>query len=66
MKYVEKYLMPYKGRFKTSVDVYLAVFYPVAIDWPLEFNIYEHMLNTKGLAMAEKFAKQNPGITSSP
>lgn len=63
MKYVEKYLMPYKGRFRTSVDVYLAVFYPAAIDWPLDFNIYEHILNTKGSAMAEKFASQNPGIT---
>lgn len=29
--YVEQYLLPYKGKMKDFVDVYLAVFYPSAI-----------------------------------
>ena len=31
LDYVYKYLKPYKGRMKTWVDVYLAVFYPAAM-----------------------------------
>lgn len=29
--YVEKYLRPYKGKFKRLIDLYLSVFYPVAV-----------------------------------
>lgn len=32
--YVKKYLMPYRGRMKRWVDVYLAVFYPAALGNP--------------------------------
>jgi len=31
LDYVYKYLKPYKGRMKSWIDVYLAVFYPAAI-----------------------------------
>lgn len=34
LTFVQKYLQPYKGRMKTWVDVYLAVFYPRAIGNP--------------------------------
>ena len=34
LDYVLAYLRPYKGRMKTWVDVYLAVFYPAAIGKP--------------------------------
>ena len=32
--YVRKYLLPYKGKMKSWIDVYLAVFYPAAIGKP--------------------------------
>ena len=32
--YVKKYLMPYRGKMKRWVDVYLAVFYPAALGNP--------------------------------
>ncbi len=31
LDYVEKYLTPYKGRFGSFVDAYLAIFYPKAV-----------------------------------
>ena len=34
LDYVLKYLKPYKGKMKTWVDVYLAVFYPKAMGKP--------------------------------
>lgn len=35
MVYVEKYLRPYKGKFTSPAAVYMSVFYPVAMTWPL-------------------------------
>lgn len=35
---VEKYLKPYKSKFQSLTDVYLAVFYPAAIGKPLDFK----------------------------
>lgn len=54
LDYVKKYLSPYKGRMKDVSDVYLAVFFPLAIgkadNWVLE---------TKTLS-AQKVASWNP------
>lgn len=39
LDYVEKYLKPYKGRFKSYIDVYFAIFFPLAIGKPDDWVI---------------------------
>lgn len=54
LDYVERYLAYYKGLFKSFVDLYLAVFFPLAIGKPDDF-----IIETKRLK-ASVIAKQNP------
>ena len=49
LDYVLKYLKPHKGKMKSWIDVYLAVFYPVAIGKPESWRITSDIV-----------AKQNP------
>ena len=39
LDYVEKYVRAYKGKMKRLIDLYLAVFYPVAIGKPVTYVI---------------------------
>lgn len=54
LKYVEKYLWPYRNRFKSFTDVYLTIFFPVAVGRPDSFII------EAGRLKASVIAKQNP------
>jgi hypothetical protein len=53
LNYVQKYLSTYKGKIKSFVDLYMCIFFPVAIGKPGDF-----VLETRNLS-AEKIAKQN-------
>ena len=55
MDYVYMYLRDYKGKMKSQVDVYLAVFFPSAIGKPDSY-----VLQTSKLSPAI-IARQNPG-----
>lgn len=39
LRYVEKYLMPYRGKFTSVGDLYLTIFYPVAVNKPDTYNL---------------------------
>jgi len=56
LDYVQGYLKPYRGKMKRLLDVYLAVFFPVAIGKRGDF-----VLQTKRLS-ASRVAKWNPGF----
>jgi len=49
LDYVEKYLKPYKGKYHSFVDLYLAIFYPVMVGKPDTYTIKSDII-----------AKQNP------
>jgi hypothetical protein len=49
LEYVKKYLAVYRGKYKSFVDLYLAVFYPAAIGQPDTFTITSDII-----------ARQNP------
>jgi hypothetical protein len=53
LKLIEKYLSPYKSKIKTKYDMYLAVFFPLAIGKENDF-----VFQTKSLS-ALKIAQQN-------
>ncbi len=53
LTYVQKYLSAYKGKIKSYTDLYMTIFFPIAIGKPGDF-----VLETRGLS-AEKIAKQN-------
>lgn len=44
LDYVYEYLKPYAGKMKTVEDVYLAVFYPVAIAKPDDYQLGGYMV----------------------
>lgn len=54
LQYVYKYLLPYASRIKSFVDLYLTIFFPVAVGKPLNF-----IIEAKNLA-ASTIAKANP------
>ena len=54
MEYVYKYLVKYKSKYKTFVDLYLAIFFPLAIGKPEDW-----VLEAKGLPSG-KVAQWNP------
>lgn len=56
LDYVRQYLMPYKGRMNSFVDVYFAVFFPLAMDKDDDF-----VLQTSRLS-AGLIARQNPAF----
>lgn len=41
MKYVEKYFNRYRSRISSLADMYMAVLWPVATDWPIDKVIWE-------------------------
>jgi hypothetical protein len=53
LDYVYKYLAPYKAKMKTYTDVYMTVFYPVAVGKPDTYVIG---------AVGSKIAQQNPAL----
>lgn len=54
MQIVELYLTPYKGKMNSYLDVYLAVFFPLAMD-----KNHDYVLKSSNLS-ASIIAKQNP------
>lgn len=54
LDYVFKYLAAYRSRIKTFIDLYFAVFFPLAIDKPLDF-----VMESKNLSRSI-IARQNP------
>lgn len=54
LEYVYKYLYPYRRKINRFIDCYLAVFFPAAMDKPLEY-----VIQTKSLS-AGLIARQNP------
>lgn len=56
LDYVHKYLATYKGKMKSLVDTYFAVFFPAAIGWPKTKTIETSKLS------ASTIARYNPGI----
>lgn len=56
LDYVYLYLKPYAGRMNCMIDVYFAVFFPLAMNKPDDF-----VLQASSLA-ASKIAAQNPGF----
>jgi len=65
MKYVEKYLMRKKKNsksFSQPTDVYMAVFFPVAMGKGGDFDIYEWYIQNRGQSAADTYLRQNGGI----
>ena len=64
MYWVEKFLVKKlrRGTFKDPTDVYMAVFYPVAMGKGPDFSIYDHKVRTDGQAAADRYLRQNGGI----
>lgn len=60
LNYVYKYLCRYKHKIDTITDLYLAVFYPVAIGKPLNFILGSEISGARALTVR----KYNPGFTS--
>ncbi len=56
LDYVYRYLKPYTGRMNSMIDVYFAVFFPVAMN-----KASDYVLQTSGLS-ASKIASQNAGF----
>lgn len=56
LDYVYAYLKPYRGRMNSMIDVYFAVFFPVAMN-----KDDEYILQTSSLS-ASKIASQNQGF----
>jgi len=64
MYWVEKFLVRKlrRGTFKDPTDVYMSVFYPVAMGKGPDFDIYDHKLRTDGQTEADRYLRQNGGI----
>jgi hypothetical protein len=56
LDYVEKYLNAYKGKLKSYVDTYFAVFFPLAIGKPNDW-----VIQGAGIS-ASQIARQNPAF----
>jgi hypothetical protein len=56
LDYVEKYLKTYKGKYKNYIDVYFAVFFPLAIGKPDDW-----VIQSKGIS-ASKVYDNNPAF----
>jgi len=65
MDYVEKYLRSYRGRMNTSADLYMAIFFPVAVGMGPSYDIYNWYFVNKGPKTAEGYLKANNGIRTS-
>jgi hypothetical protein len=56
LDYVEKYLKPYKGKFKSYIDVYFSVFFPLAIGKPDDW-----VIQAKGISASAVY-NSNPAF----
>ena len=65
MDYVEAYLREYRGRMNSSADLYMAIFFPIAVGKGPNYNIYNWYLTNKGAASAARYLKANLGIRTS-
>lgn len=54
LDYVYNYLLPYQGKMKRLIDLYLSIFFPLAVGKPKDF-----VIQTKKLS-ASQIAKANP------
>lgn len=59
LEYVEKYFKPYQGKLNSVQDLYMATFYPAALQKPMDFVIGSE----KSREWAQKVARQNPAIS---
>ena len=62
MDYVEAYLREYRGRMNSSADLYMAIFFPIAVGKGPNYNIYNWYLTNKGAASAARYLEANAGI----
>jgi hypothetical protein len=62
MDYVEAYLRPFRGRLNTSADLYMSIFFPVAVGQGPSYNIYNWYLTNKGAESAARYLQANGGI----
>jgi hypothetical protein len=64
MVYVEKYLLPYRGKMNNPTDLYMAVFFPVAVNKGPGYSIYDWYLKNEGKSSADRYLRQNGGIVT--
>ncbi len=62
MDYVEIYLNTYKGRLNTSADLYMSIYFPVAVGRGPSYNIYNWYVQNKSVRSAQKYLSDNGGI----
>tara|TARA_R110000737_G_scaffold172120_4_gene197634 strand:- start:1156 stop:2409 length:1254 start_codon:yes stop_codon:yes gene_type:complete len=65
MDYVEIYLNTYKGRLNTSADLYMSIYFPVAVGRGPSYNIYNWYVQNKSARSAQKYLSDNGGIRTS-
>jgi hypothetical protein len=65
MDYVYAYLREYRGRMNSSADLYMAIFFPVAVGKGPNYSIYNWYLTNKGAASAARYLEANLGIRTS-
>lgn len=59
LEYVYKYLNTYKGKYKSFVDVYLAIFFPAAIGKDDSYVLSTSSLSASTIAKANKIFDKN-------
>lgn len=65
MDYVEIYLSDYRGRMNTSADLYMSIYFPVAVGRGPSYNIYNWYFVNKGVNAATRYLNANNGIRTS-
>ena len=65
MDYVYAYLREYRGRMNSSADLYMAIFFPVAVGKGPNYSIYNWYLTNKGATSAARYLEANLGIRTS-
>jgi hypothetical protein len=54
LSYVYKYLLPYAGKLKSFIDLYFSIFFPLAIQKPLEWILEAKNLSPMAIAVVNK------------
>lgn len=57
LKYVEKYFDQYRAKIRTFADMYMAVLWPIATDWPIDLVIWVEASPTTG-----RYYRANSGL----
>jgi hypothetical protein len=65
MDWVYKYFSPYKGRLGSSADIYMTIFFPVAVGHGPGYSIYNWYVQNKSVSSAQNFLSLNGGIRTS-